>query len=530
MDLCHLSTSTDGHVVAGGLAFHQEGRASLAVLVKATFRLVDARPAEVMAPEMLVLKDRHIGEDGARSLVAASDVLPFRPRCDVTLVGHACAPSGTMVRVRPVRLVVARRTSDGAQAPNVARSGSGFVSNAENPLALGQSVSLAAHPQEGNQPPADGGTWRSLLDKTLLLFGESGNAGPEPFERSRVAYEVARGGPSVPENPVGRPIPLLVDPLDETRVSAFGPIPPFWPSRRAKRGSVDASVLKESAPNLPANFPWDFFQAAPPDQQVDGLSGGELIQLDGFFADRFRLTTRLPGCRALAVLYRLAPSGQVAELPLSLVLDTLAIDTDRGIANVVWRARASLSSLEDVAVLHLAARLAIAGSAASWPSHKEVAFHIQNRERSAPPSRAPSRLSGQTVSLPDEAPMSRQGATPFVQALPPLSAAPFSSPAGLPSVVVSEAPPHPQPYLPAAQFPPVGPPPRPKTIGEMMAVNAATVSTSPAPVAPVLLVKSTGRSPLDDEEGDAPSAEDVARVLREAGASDDLVKRIVARL
>ena len=505
MDLCTISSSNDGQVACGALAFRLDGRPSIVAVVKATFRLAEGRAAEVIAPDALVVKDRHLGEDGAKSVLVASDLLPFKPRCDVTLVGHACAPRGQAVSARAVRLLVARL---GAAAPGAAAG------------------------------------WRTLLDKTVVLLGEPSASGPVPFERARVCHEIARGGAGIDDNPVGREAPLLIDPLDEARPAGMGPVPPFWPVRRKRRGAFDAAILKEAAPDLPAGFPWDFFQSAPADQQIEPLAGDEVVQLDGLFADRFRVTTRLPSARAAAMLYRLGANGQVAELPLSLVADTLAIDTDRGTLSVTWRGRASLLHLDDLPVLHLAAGLSVAGSAIAWPAAALVAARIASGER-APLSAAPSRLAGHTVALPDDAAeRGPEGVTPFsapasVRAPASLGAPPAPA---MVSVVAAAAPaPARVPVATAAvSSSPSEPASSPwggvrtpaRTIGERMAVLAPPPAAPPPPSEPVWI--DVDEDTADGEEppealAKAPPAA-VAKVLRRAGATDTEVAAILAAL
>src|SRR5947209_2831372 len=78
----------------------------LTVVCRATFLL---RPAEsVLAPDQEdpVEHDEHWNDDEGRSLRAASDLVPTKPRADVTLVGHAFAPAGASVRSFMARLLV----------------------------------------------------------------------------------------------------------------------------------------------------------------------------------------------------------------------------------------------------------------------------------------------------------------------------------------------------------------------------------------------------------------------------------------
>src|SRR6185503_15571953 len=83
---------------AGGLA--------LTVVSKATFTLLPN--TSPLAPVQVPLReqDEYRGVDPARWLWAPADLVPYKLRGDVMLVGHAHAPSGAPVRRLRVRLSV----------------------------------------------------------------------------------------------------------------------------------------------------------------------------------------------------------------------------------------------------------------------------------------------------------------------------------------------------------------------------------------------------------------------------------------
>src|SRR5205814_292801 len=123
------------------------------------------------------------------------------------------------------------------------------------------------------------------IDKRLVARGTPDPAGkpgePAPFLVMPLVYEVAAGGPRVPENPAGvAEAPgrwaNLVDPRNPGRPAGFGPVSPRWQGRR-RLLSVDAAILDAPIPDLPGEFAWAFFNAAPDDQRLDFLRGDEWI-------------------------------------------------------------------------------------------------------------------------------------------------------------------------------------------------------------------------------------------------------------
>ena len=69
----------------------QSGAWTLSVCVRGTFSPVPGREALLVDPQEPVAADRHLGDDPRNSLYAPSDLVPYKPRVDVVLVGSAFA-------------------------------------------------------------------------------------------------------------------------------------------------------------------------------------------------------------------------------------------------------------------------------------------------------------------------------------------------------------------------------------------------------------------------------------------------------
>ena len=83
----------------------QRGGVALTVVAKATFRLQQHEARLAQEQEYPNDDDNFWNDDPARSLSSPTDLVPFKARPDVMLVGHAFAP-----RNQPVRSLVARIT------------------------------------------------------------------------------------------------------------------------------------------------------------------------------------------------------------------------------------------------------------------------------------------------------------------------------------------------------------------------------------------------------------------------------------
>ncbi len=174
----------------------------LTVIAKATYQLSPVTCALAVVQEDPNDSEGHWNYDTARSLHSPSDLVPYKPRPEVTLVGQAFAPRGEAVARLVARLIVG-----------------------------GVDKSVVVHGE------------RSFSQDGALRSGTR-------FARMPLRYERAAGGPDT-SNPVGvqpRPdgfgvvlLPNLEAPaLNVTRPDdliepiGFGPIAAAWPTRRTQ--------------------------------------------------------------------------------------------------------------------------------------------------------------------------------------------------------------------------------------------------------------------------------------------------------
>ncbi|MDI1442494.1 DUF2169 domain-containing protein [Polyangium sp. 6x1] len=292
------------------------GAHALTVIVKATFVV---QPGEcALAPEQDPVHDEdgHGNDDPARSVVTPSDKVPYKPRADVMLVGHAYSPGKQPVRSAMTRLIVGE---------------------------LDKSIEV----------------W---CDRGFRVQDGQLLEGPR-FLKMPLRWERAAGGPET-KNPVGMrfdaapdaygmvPIPNLQPPgmfvskrSDTFAPVGYGPMGGAWPARKQRLGHLAGtfSPARWAEQPLPEGLDATYFQAAPIDQQVAGIRPNERIVLEGLHAEHARVVTSLPGVRPSVVVNR--ATGEREEV--QLVADTLWIDTDRGVCCVVWRGRIGLRRADE---------------------------------------------------------------------------------------------------------------------------------------------------------------------------------------
>ncbi len=281
---------------------------SAVFVVKATFALREGGLELLEEDGALVSGDVAV-EDGAGGLAYSSDFVPYKPKADVLLRAHACAPAGEAVRYLPVGFSVGDLRKD--------------------LLAVGDRQ------------------W-----KRGLLGASPGE--PTPFTNMPLTWERALGGVSDALNPVGVgrtsdampnlewPERLLRSPKDRIPPAAFGPVASSWEPRKGRMGTYRGDYLETRWPWYPADLEWSHFSSSPEDQQVDGfLRGDEELEFDNLHPSSPALKSRLPGLQARCFV-------TVTDEPLrpvDLVLDTLFADLDNERVVLVWRGRTAAASL-----------------------------------------------------------------------------------------------------------------------------------------------------------------------------------------
>lgn len=199
---------------------------------------------------------------------------------------------------------------------------------------------------------------------------------PDPFTRMELCYENSFGGEKLPANPVGkgfaevsddtggkfRPLPNLEDPAhlivgrgDRPAPAGFGPLGRGWALRQSKVGTYKGAYRKTRWPWFPEDFDWTYFNAAPPDQQLEGyLRGDESLVFENLHPQHARYESKLPGLRIRCFVHRLNEGSQ-SEMrfdEVELKLDTLWVDMEAEKLVLVWRGWTAVSSEDHEEIKH----------------------------------------------------------------------------------------------------------------------------------------------------------------------------------
>jgi pSer/pThr/pTyr-binding forkhead associated (FHA) protein len=345
MEVLAIKNET-GFPVATVLWEDSDGRASLTVIVKATFAIAANRHAPSAQRQLPVFAaDVPYSDDPTSSLKYESDKVPFKPRADVVLVGQGHSPKGQPVTQLDVRLRVGNR--------------------------------------EWRQRVFGDRKW--WFPTALVLVPKISQ--PEPFVTMPLVYERAFGGIDAAaalyckENLVGagfigklskeslhgRVLPNLEDPGDlihswnsRPKPVGFGFYGRGWMPRLGYAGTYDEKYRRERAPHAPLDFSYLLYNGAHPDLQVDGyLRGDEVVEVENMTLEG-NIQFRLPGIRPRISLTRRVSSTAPSILRNEEVrapLDTLVLVPDEKLFYGVFRAVCPLSSLDDPDIIQITIKM-----------------------------------------------------------------------------------------------------------------------------------------------------------------------------
>ncbi|MDG3714534.1 DUF2169 domain-containing protein [Pseudomonas aeruginosa] len=194
-------------------ALAPDGQEHPVIAMKVGYRLepIEGQPGQCRAivmdeePLPLCMADTYYGEPGASSVLEESDLAPFKPYCDVIVVGHAHAPAGRPVRTWEAGLrITSTRPQQIFPDPPPPQRPPGVR------LTTDELREHQAKVQEARRRTSEQRTPLLLLDKTLRFTGprefRDGLLGwhltePEPATRVALRWEQAFGGASRIANP-----------------------------------------------------------------------------------------------------------------------------------------------------------------------------------------------------------------------------------------------------------------------------------------------------------------------------------------
>lgn len=246
------------------------------------------------------------------------------------------------------------------------------------------------------------------LRKRLIVQGDrywNGQVPSEPavFDAMPITWSRAFGGPELPENPLGKGLPVssqstsdvrwlpniedpaqpLTSPRSQVSPAGFGPIDPTWPQRARFHGTYDDAWLKTQFPAIAADTDWRHFNTAPGDQQQEQpFAGTEDYAFHNLHPTLPYLAGKLPGLRVRAfVTQRVGDQEKFKEIRTRL--NTLWFFPDARRAILVFQGMHEIAEDDAADIEHLLAALEYADQPRPAEHYLEVRDKRRDKENGA---------------------------------------------------------------------------------------------------------------------------------------------------
>jgi hypothetical protein len=357
-------------------ATDQLGESTHVVVMRSTFDIRGDGSLEFSCEQQPIVEtDEYFGEMNKSSIRQESDLVPFKPKCDVIVNATAYAPggkpsSGFVVGVR----ILGQPTETG---------GPGSVILEKKLLVTGPRVwekglmggwtlkppSTAITSLPIRYEYAFGGECKVNLDdpdgnrikSEFRLSPEQRDSHPYGPDKAPLAHTTCENNPLgvgfaddwylKAKKPKTIPVPQIEDPKNPVTIfgkmyppQGYGIITKAWKQRLELAGTYDDAWLETCWPDLPEDFDMSYWNGANPDMQVPYFNGDEEVILANL-TPAGSLKFRLPGHKP--VLSVTCTNGRILPVPANL--DTLIIEPDAMKVSLVWRA--VMETIPDIAVV-----------------------------------------------------------------------------------------------------------------------------------------------------------------------------------
>lgn len=304
------------------------GREYLVVIAKATWAIPEPGQRPLPIPPQPIQKvDVYTGSPGESAMLYGSDLVRYKPRCDVLFNASAHSPSGNPI----TQLTVAWQVGTLRKGIRVhghrhwrKRLGLVSISDAtpftQMPLHFGMAFGGTRTYKTGWRAKAEVMCEVNSFNPTGL--GWFGPRTDEEIDQQSAPNLEALNDPI--RKPTGKQIPV-----------AFSALARHWQPRMQYSGTYDENWKRNVFPFLPDDFNDQFYQCAPLDQQMPYPTGTEPVILKNMMMERPDVRFKLPKLNNMKV--KILRADYTTAEPLAFA-DTIYFEPDQKRFSVVWRA------------------------------------------------------------------------------------------------------------------------------------------------------------------------------------------------
>jgi len=304
-------------------------RPKLTIIVKGSFKYNFDGHVELLKKQMPIFYCDQLFDEQT-SVKFESDIVPFKEKTDIVLIGHAYTKSQKPTKKLNVKLSVDK---------------------------ISKSLNI-------------------IGDRELILskiFNKIQHTEPKPFTKMPIRYEYSYGGYDpfsnmyYNMNPVGKgfiykkkakalnglklpnieDIELQIDDLWKKRPipAGFGFYSKTWSIRTNYLGTYDEVWRSQRSPCPPEDFSYLFYNAAHPDLQLESyLSGNEEVTLTNLTQTHENVNFIIPKINLNCIISMIDSFNN----NIKLNLDTLCLLPDENIFYLVWR---GLTKIDDISLI-----------------------------------------------------------------------------------------------------------------------------------------------------------------------------------
>lgn len=308
--------------------YHRDGPPMGVVTCRATYNLMQDGTLELADKQELVLADEYQGDPLKTSLLKASDLTPFKPNTDITIIGNTYAPLGENVT----------EWSFGIEVDSNKR----FLKahGLRNWLPDGQKDEKPSWRMSDTTPvdfvPLD---YRYAAGSSYFDAPNNDPNGFNPIGAKLPHPDYTPEDAIIPVAMIDSDTAPIVDPYKLVQAQGFGPIPPFWQQRMQFVGTTDDAWRKNRFPQLPADFNYLHYQSASAGMIWRGfMKGDETISLHGLTLGEKIFSFNLPSIQPYAAFDWIDDRQAIAVLNLDGVHIDMLSQAAPWQVHLTWRA------------------------------------------------------------------------------------------------------------------------------------------------------------------------------------------------
>ena len=318
MDLLNATKMQAGYT----MGMQPDGREFLVVAVKGTFTLPKNGEEAQLSDEQVPLVEADVptGEPGYSATLYESDYALRKPRCDVLLNGSAYAPRGKPATKVPVSLKV------GPVAKSFNVVGNRYWKKGLTGISASRPKRFIVMPISYDN--AFGGSDNTHKKRSKHKAHMLNPIGVGFHTNLKMKFIEGKPLPNTEEmkHPVTKP-------KGKYKPMSLGPIGRGWEPRYKFAGTYDQNWIDNVFPFLPSDFKDAYYQAAPLDQQIDYLRGGEEVVLQNLTPEGYTWF-QIPQVQVPVAFF--LKKGETQKT--NSVADTLVLEPNRDRFTITWRA------------------------------------------------------------------------------------------------------------------------------------------------------------------------------------------------